>query len=123
VSDDAIPSGDWRGFYTYGSPTDRHRMDLRLEFANGSIRGDGIDDIGTFTIRGGYDDSLTCHWTKTYATHAVFYQGPFDMGSIYGVWEIPPFSRGGFRIWPGKTSAEVAELMGVEIEEPISLER
>ncbi len=102
MSDDAIPSGPWHGFYTYGGDSDRHRMDLDLEFSNGTIRGAGGDDVGAFSIRGSYDGSLVCRWIKSYSTHAVYYEGPFDLGSIYGTWEIPPFGRGGFRIWPGK---------------------
>lgn len=47
-----IPSGPWTGSYHYGVGTGRHRIDLVLTFANGSIAGDWADDVGTFLITG-----------------------------------------------------------------------
>ena len=114
--DEPIPSGPWHGFYLYRSDGVRHRMDLDLTFEGGSIRGSGIDDVGSFTIRGSYDDALSCRWVKAYATHLVHYAGPFDLGSIYGAWKIPPLSTGGFRIWPGRRGEGVARY--VEEEAP-----
>lgn len=101
-TDDPIPSGPWHGFYNYDAGGERHRMDLRLDFREGRIRGDGIDDIGRFAIRGTYDAAtLRCSWFKTYiGAHTVHYDGVFDLGSIWGLWTLD-FGRGGFRIWPG----------------------
>jgi hypothetical protein len=119
--DGPIPSGPWHGFYTYQRPTDRHRMDLRLDFKSGHIHGDGIDDIGRFGISGTYDaESLACRWRKNYVgAHTVIYEGAYDLGSIYGMWTIPPSSKGGFRIWPGARGEGEARYVEAEEEIPI----
>ena len=115
MSDELFPSGPWTGFYNY-SPKDKHRMDLGLTFANGKMTGDGNDDVGRFTIRGQYDaQTLECSWTKSYVgAHDVFYRGFREGKGIWGTWEIPPFGRGGFHIWPklageGETEASAKE--------------
>jgi hypothetical protein len=76
-------------------------MDLGLEFGNGTITGEGNDDIGAFIIRGRFDaNSKECHWTKTYvAKHDVFYKGFREGKGIWGTWEVGD-ANGGFRIWP-----------------------
>ena len=104
-----IPSGRWHGFYVYRHSPARHRMDLTLEFRGGVISGDGIDDIARFYIRGRYEeDTLRCRWTKQYlGMHSVFYEGAFDLGSIWGLWHLPG-TRGGFRIWPHGTGEQIA---------------
>jgi len=102
-------------------------MDLRLRFANGSMSGDGTDDIGVFLIKGGYDSAtLECHWTKTYVgAHDVFYKGFREGKGIWGTWEIGIFGHGGFRIWPRdagdaeeqkevRQEPEVVDAIGVE---------
>lgn len=116
-----IPSGPWHGFYTYRSRTDRHRMDLRLEFHDGSIAGSGIDDVGRFAIEGTYDpETLRCFWRKTYlGRHTVLYDGAWDLGSIWGLWTIPPWSKGGFRIWPRGTGEGLELTAEAEIDEPL----
>ena len=53
MSEELFPSGPWVGFYNY-HPGDRHRMDLNLTFANGTMTGDGNDDVGRFLIKGRY---------------------------------------------------------------------
>ena len=49
-------------------------MDLNLAFSNGTMSGDGNDDVGRFLIKGRYDaPSRECHWTKSYlGAHDVF---------------------------------------------------
>jgi hypothetical protein len=91
-------------------------MDLHLNFANGSMSGDGTDDVGKFLIKGRYDfATLECHWTKTYVgAHDVFYKGFREGKGIWGTWEIGILNHGGFRIWPrdtaeGEERGEVAE--------------
>ncbi|MCI0342991.1 MAG: hypothetical protein L0216_17925 [Planctomycetales bacterium] len=117
-----IPSGPWHGFWTYSDSSGRHRQDLHLTFREGRISGDGLDEVGRSLIRGRYEeDSLQCRWTKTYpGSHDVFYSGAYDLGSIWGTWEIPPHGRGGFRIWPG-ARGEGAEVE-LEEEEPVEAE-
>ncbi len=101
MSDDLFPSGPWTGFYNY-RPGDRHRMDLHLTFANGSMNGEGNDDVGRFLIKGRYDaGSKECWWTKSYiGAHDVFYRGFREGKGIWGTWEISLWGHGGFHIWP-----------------------
>ena len=101
MSDPVFPSGPWVGFYNY-APGDRHRMDLILSFSQGKLTGDGNDDVGAFTIKGGYDEATReCHWIKTYAgSHDVYYRGFREGKGIWGTWEITVIDHGGFHIWP-----------------------
>jgi hypothetical protein len=80
----------------------RHQMELLLTFRQGVMTGEGRDRIGAFLIRGKYNlDDGKCHWTKRYiGKHDVAYQGYNEGKGIWGLWEIPPSSRGGFHIWP-----------------------
>ncbi|MBI3725620.1 hypothetical protein HY251_16960, partial [bacterium] len=126
--DSPIPSGPWHGFYTDPRFAGRHFMDLVLEFHEGTITGDGIDDVAPFTIRGGYhSETLASWWTKSYRTHTVSYTGAYDLGSIYGTWEISFLvfhARGGFRIWPGARGegAKIAEEEEAPIDEENAVE-
>jgi hypothetical protein len=101
VSAELYPSGPWVGFYNY-QPGKRHRMQLHLTFANGTMSGDGNDDVGRFLIKGRYDSkSLECHWTKSYVgAHDVSYRGFREGKGIWGTWEIGIQNHGGFHIWP-----------------------
>ncbi|MBN1675934.1 MAG: hypothetical protein JXR37_33130 [Kiritimatiellae bacterium] len=108
--DTPFQSGPWQGFYVYGAGRDqaRHRQDLRLEFAEGKIKGTGLDDIGPFSVSGRYDvDGGRCSWTKVYMHRpmaAVFYSGVGEPEPvIYGAWALPNGDRGGFKLWPGGT--------------------
>ena len=123
MDDDLFPSGPWTGFYNYTGPEDRHRMDLHLDFANGRMTGDGTDNIGLFLIKGGYQAaSRECEWTKTYpGSHQVFYRGYREGNGIWGTWEIPPFSRGGFHIWPRRASDGEQEARTTEVERPVTV--
>ena len=120
MSDDLFPSGPWTGFYNYG-PGDRHRMDLALAFANGSMSGDGADDIGAFAIRGRYDAAnQECHWTKSYlGAHDVFYRGFREGKGIWGTWEIGIYGHGGFHIWPRCADEGTTKKESVEQTEPV----
>jgi hypothetical protein len=128
MSESVFPSGPWKGFYHY-APSDKHRMDLNLEFANGRIQGHGNDDIGAFLIEGRYDEAeRECHWTKTYpGSHDVHYRGFREGKGIWGAWEIGLLNRGGFHIWPkaveeGETDTRQAETgMPAESEKPVKL--
>lgn len=102
MDDELFPSGPWTGFYNYTGPEDRHRMDLRLSFVDSRVSGEGIDDVGRFLIAGHYDGKgRECGWTKTYpGSHDVLYRGFAEDRGIWGTWEIAPWSKGGFHIWP-----------------------
>jgi hypothetical protein len=102
MNDPLFPSGPWVGYYNYSRLTARHGMDLHLEFANGVLSGDGVDDVGHFIIHGVYSNqSLEASWTKTYpASHTVGYRGFREGKGIWGTWEIKAATHGGFIIWP-----------------------
>ena len=101
-TDPRFPSGPWQGFFLMAHLPGRHRMELHLSFRQGVMTGEGRDMIGPFLIRGKYNlDDGKCRWTKRYiGKHDVAYQGYNEGKGIWGVWEIPPTSRGGFHIWP-----------------------
>jgi hypothetical protein len=96
-------------------------MDLDLTFANGSMTGDGIDDVGRFLIKGRYDaSSCDCHWTKTYVgAHDVFYRGFREGKGIWGRWEIGVIAHGGFHIWPRGAEAGIEESEHEAVTEPV----
>ena len=97
-------------------------MDLHLAFANGQMSGDGIDDVGRFTIRGRYDPAtMECWWTKTYPdSHDVAYRGFREGKGIWGTWEIKVFTHGGFHIWPKGAESGEAETTNALQEEPVN---
>jgi hypothetical protein len=95
-------------------------MDLHLDFADGRMTGDGNDNVGSFLISGGYDKgSRECWWTKTYpGSHNVSYCGHRDGNGIWGRWEIPPWNRGGFHIWPRVSGGGDNAIRDVEADPP-----
>ena len=121
MDDDLFPSGPWTGFYNYTGPEDRHRMDLHLTFADGHMTGDGTDDIALFQIKGRYElATRECWWTKSYpGSHDVSYHGFRDGVGIWGTWEIPPFAKGGFHIWPKRSQQDKHEMLTAGIEKPV----
>ena len=82
-------------------------MDLQLEFSNGTMTGEGNDDVGPFLVKGRYDtQNLECYWTKTYVgAHDVYYRGFREGKGIWGTWDIRTLAHGGFHIWPRKAGA------------------
>jgi hypothetical protein len=97
----SFPSGRWAGWYCY-EPKDRHAMEIDVTFADGTVRGSGQDEVGTFTILGEYNAATDeCGWVKTYSnSHAVYYSGYCDDRGIWGRWDIGLHGQGGFHIWP-----------------------
>ncbi len=122
MSEELFPSGPWTGFYNY-RPGDRHRMDLRLTFANGILTGDGTDDVGRFFMRGRYDPATReCYWTKTYVgAHDVFYRGFREGKGIWGTWEIGAQDHGGFHIWPKGLEAGESDAESVGKAAPVEV--
>jgi hypothetical protein len=122
ADDDLFPSGPWTGFYNYTGPEDRHRMDLHLTFSDGHIAGDGNDNVGRFLINGRYNIAdRECEWTKTYpGSHEVIYRGFREGKGIWGTWQIPPLSRGGFHIWPRGAGGSVEESRKAEADLPVA---
>ena len=120
MSDDAFPSGEWTGFYNY-APADKHRMDIALEFAKGSLSGAGCDGVGQFVLKGHYDSATKeCTFTKSYlGAHSVFYRGFREGKGIWGTWEIGAWFHGGFHIWPRKEGSTDSAIETVEMDEPV----
>ena len=86
-----LASGEWAGHYEQGGAKYPQRM--TLEFADGVIRGDGIDTVGSFSLEGGYGEVeglLRLGWIKTYdGSHSVLYRGTLTAdGGISGDWMI-----------------------------------
>jgi hypothetical protein len=115
------PSGPWIGFYCYRGSRERHRMDLELTFRDRLVTGSGSDDVGRFGIRGRWsDEDLRFNWIKTYpGSHDVFYTGFGESKGIWGVWEIVPWCRGGFRIWPKGQGEDLVEEVAETAEAPV----
>jgi hypothetical protein len=117
-----FPSGEWEGFYTYREGIDaaRYYMSFFLHFQNRIVKGDGSDNVGTFSWTGSYNTELFwCKMTKRYATHTVFYDGRVDENGIWGTWIISERWKGGFHIWLKKASENVEVLTeALDIEVP-----
>jgi hypothetical protein len=120
--DGRFPSGAWTGFFLQGPSSARHWMELRLDFRAGTLRGDGSDGVGSFTLDGGYDvKDGRCWWIKRYvAQHDVNYTGYNEGKGIWGVWEIPPIARGGFHIWPTSMTDPTQNSLETAERAPIS---
>jgi hypothetical protein len=101
-TDPRFPSGPWTGFFLQGEIPGRHLMELRLTFRQGVLSGEGRDWVGAFIVRGRYSIADgKCYWSKQYVgRHTVYYQGYNEGKGIWGIWDLPPFYRGGFHIWP-----------------------
>ena len=74
---------------------------MYLQFADGSINGEGTDYVGPWVARGHYDtDTGVCVWVKQYlGLHSVTYSGNASSDGIRGDWQISA-SSGPFHIWP-----------------------
>lgn len=96
-----LPSGMWAGHYEQSGY--RFAQELKLEFADGLIRGDGIDAIGPFSIDGEYrqePDEVRMGWIKTYeGAHSVLYLGWLRGRVIEGRWSLQGHS-GSFALGP-----------------------
>lgn len=85
-----LRSGTWRGHYRQYRAD--HPQAMRLEFADGIMRGRGSDEIGDFRIEGEFrlvDGTMRLGWIKTYdRAHSVLYLGTIEDGRIVGTWDI-----------------------------------
>lgn len=98
----ALISGEWRGHYVQmGLATEQKMV---LEFADGLIRGDGVDKVSPFTIEGEYrmvEGETRMGWIKHYQNgHSILYCGHFREGEILGEWDLHGFDSGEFRLQP-----------------------
>jgi|JI10StandDraft_1071094.scaffolds.fasta_scaffold530487_2 hypothetical protein len=106
-----LPSGMWTGHYEQmGRAYPQH---LKLEFADGLIRGDGVDDLGTFAIDGEYrleGSEMRMGWIKTYdGAHSVLYLGELLDRTIRGRWSLTGAS-GTFALAPADRGGAGGEM-------------
>lgn len=97
-------------------------MDLVLEFRDGTMLGEGWDDIGLFDIDGRYStENLTCSWKKMYyRKHTVHYEGSRVSRGIRGTWTLRGI-QGDFHIWPiGATAALDIAQSAISEEVPLT---
>lgn len=98
-----LPSGEWAGHYAQSGS--RYPQRMTLEFADGVVRGDGVDGLGGFTLEGEYravDGEVRVGWVKTYdGAHSILYLGVVDGdGSIVGQWSIARWAKDDFALRP-----------------------
>ena len=92
----------WKGYYEqYGS---KHEMTCSLTFSqDGTVSGQGSDDIGRYTISGKMETSNSFAFTKQYVgAHSVAYSGTVqwgDLPKLQGLWQLGGQS-GGFMLYP-----------------------
>ncbi|MFN8613188.1 MAG: hypothetical protein U0931_36960 [Vulcanimicrobiota bacterium] len=96
-----LPSGLWSGYYQQHGR--RFDQQATLEFADGLIRGDGVDGIGLFRIEGEYrleNGQVRLGWIKTYeGAHSILYLGQLVEQTILGEYNVQGM-RGGFAFEP-----------------------
>ena len=97
-----IPTGQWNGFYIESHQEQRGWMHQYLEFNDGTLKGEGTDYVGPWTLQGEYDLSkLKAVWIKSYVgKHDVTYRGTISKTGIIGIWDIRESLTGSFHIWP-----------------------
>ena len=121
-ADPRFPSGPWTGFFLERGSSTRNWMELILLFREGILTGEGRDRVGPFLVRGRYNlDDGSCRWVKKYiGRHDVFYSGFNEGRGIWGVWEIAPYQRGGFHIWPEAMGDPTQQHLSAEADLPSS---
>ena len=96
-----LPSGLWTGHYV--QLWMKHPQQMTLEFADGLMRGDGVDGLGAFAIEGEYrvdGGEVRLGWIKTYeGAHSVLYLGKLEAGRIVGRWSLT-LGSGAFALSP-----------------------
>jgi hypothetical protein len=128
-TDARFPSGPWTGFFLQKAIPGRHLMELRLQFRDGTITGEGRDWVGPFLVRGRYNlADGRCYWQKRYlAKHDVFYTGFNEGKGIWGTWEIPTqidpdIRAGGFHIWPEGMADPTRPALREEADLPLEVD-
>lgn len=125
-ADERFPSGKWTGFFLDRRKPGKHQMELHLNFADGTMSGEGRDRVGEFEIKGTYDTvSGECLFSKCYlARHSIKYRGFNEGKGIWGVWEMVDWMtriQGGFHIWPEGMSDPSNQTLKEEAELPLEL--
>lgn len=129
-TDPRFPSGPWTGFFVQKLiAPGKHTMELRLQFRDGTMTGEGRDWVGPFLVRGRYDVADgQCHFTKSYlGRHDVFYRGFNEGKGIWGTWGLltalePALRHGGFHIWPEGMPDPTQQTLVEEADLPVQVE-
>merc|ERR1719191_1057282 len=77
-------SGKWRGYYEqYGSS--QRLCEFSLVFENGRVNGEGVDDVGAYSITGlSSEDCLRIAFSKQYVQHSLASNGDVNQEENLG---------------------------------------
>jgi hypothetical protein len=121
-TDPRFPSGKWTGFWLQRFFIGRQYMSLNLTFANGVVKGEGVDRVGAFIIIGRYDlKTGNCKLTKSYVgAHSLTYEGRNENDGqwIWGLWRRLTLDHGGFHLWPEGEDDPTGPSLSAEKETP-----
>ena len=89
----------WEGFFDQDGTQTTMTIDNFHINHDGTVNGDGKDDIGEFTISGTIGDANEVAFGKQYTgAHLVNYTGTLEGSKIAGNWEIPDSCVGTFEL-------------------------
>ena len=89
---------EWEGFYEQFNQQHPVKFQNMTITADGSIQGQGSDDVGGFNISGKISEDGSVKFEKAYhGKHAVNYAGTLNSGKIIGEWSVQG-SKGGFEV-------------------------
>ena len=82
--------------------------------------GDGVSPVGVFTLAGRYDaEANEMQATLIYpGSHETLLKGYRDNRGIWGLWQIPGDSSGGFHIWPRGQGTGSGERAAAAVDVP-----
>jgi len=84
----------WNGYWTQNSK--KGEMEISLVWDGSELRGNGKDEVGTFSLRGALLPDNSISFIKQYPSHQVLYKGQFYQTSMSGTWTIPDYDTGSF---------------------------
>lgn len=110
-TDKRFPSGLWMGYWMQGFI--KGKMQLTLEFIDGTVSGEGTDPVGSFTMKGIYSlkHNMVSMVKQYHGAHSVGYCGCAADGGLNGTWRIPRFPETDeWRLWPVEDEFEIVHL-------------
>lgn len=113
--EDMLREQNWLGFFLEDF-RGKGWMNIRLQFVDGVMRGEGVDYVGTWYLDGSYSlDDLNCSWIKRYlGQHEVQYDGRISDVGILGQWNIQGLMSNQFHIWPASMTHIQQEYLAAE---------
>ncbi len=99
-------------------------MQLRFEFRDGLIHGEGQDQSGPFRLIGRYNlRTGQCQWATRYADgHDAFHRGYSESGSIWGRWQQSLELSGSYHVWSAEQDWLHRERLLKEAQQSIVIE-